>query len=246
MPKKKTPLITEFTKGVLKENPVLRLLLGMCPSLAVTTTAKNGLGMGLAVMFVLLDSNIAISLLRKFIPDKVRIPSFILIIAGFVTIIQMLMQAFLPALNDALGIFIPLIVVNCIILARAEVFASKSPILPSIFDALGMGAGFTAALLLIGAIREIFGNGSLFGILLPVLRQGGMIEPMLVFILPPGGFFVFGILVALSQKLSRRLDLLSEKKELELNCTGCNICNTPSAEACKGKNIIHNNGGEES
>lgn len=246
MPKKKTPLSTEFSKGLLKENPVLRLLLGMCPALAVTTTARNGLGMGLAALFVLLGSNIAISLLRNFIPDKVRIPSFILIIAGFVTIIQMLMQAFLPALNDELGIFIPLIVVNCIILARAEVFASKNSLIPSIVDALGMGSGFTAALVLIGSVREIFGNGSFFNISLPVLRQGGIIEPMLVFILPPGGFFVFGILVALSQKLSRRMDLLSEKKELELNCTGCNICNTPSAEACKGKNIIHDDGGEKS
>jgi len=245
MPKKKTPLSAEFSKGILKENPVLRLLLGMCPALAVTTTARNGLGMGLAALFVLLGSNISISLLRKFIPDKVRIPSFILIIAGFVTIIQMLMQAFLPALNDELGIFIPLIVVNCIILARAEVFASKNPLIPSIIDALGMGTGFTAALLLIGAVREIFGNGSLFDISIPVLRQGGMIEPMLVFILPPGGFFVFGILVALSQKLSRRMDLLSEKKELELHCRGCNMCNASSSESCDKIDGNFQNGGEK-
>jgi len=198
MPKNKTPLSKEFSKGLLKENPVLRLLLGMCPSLAVTTTARNGLGMGLAALFVLTGSSIAVSLLRNVIPEKVRIPSFILIIAGFVSIVQMLLQAFLPALNSELGIFIPLIVVNCIIFARAE----------------------------------MFGNGTLFGLSIPVLQGGGLIEPMLVFILPPGGFFVFGILVALSQKLSKKLDWLSDKKELEMQCGSCNICSESTMISC--------------
>jgi electron transport complex protein RnfE len=196
----------EFSKGLLKENPVLRLLLGTCPVLAVTTTTKNGLGMGLAATFVLLGSNLIISLLRKFIPDKVRIPAFITVIAGFVSIVQMLMQAYLPDLNKSLGIFIPLITVNCIILARAEMFASKNKVLPSIIDGLGMGIGFTAALVLMGGIREIIGNGSIFDIPLPVLQSGGWIEPTIIMILPPGGFFVFGILIALSNALSEKID----------------------------------------
>jgi Na+-translocating ferredoxin:NAD+ oxidoreductase subunit E len=235
MPKKSTPLIKEFTKGILRENPVLRLLLGMCPSLAVTISLRNGLGMGLAALIVLLGSNISISLLRGVIPEKVRIPSFIVIIAGFVTIVQMLMQAFLPDLNRELGIFIPLIVVNCIILARAEVFASKSRLIPSILDALGMGIGFTSALVLIGAIREILGSGTLLGLPIPIIQAGGQIEPMLVFILPPGGFFVFGILIALSQKLMRKFEINAEKKELTLHCGSCTICrNEGSTKAEEG------------
>lgn len=226
----KTNQVKNFTKGILAENPVLRLLLGTCPALAVTTSGKNGLGMGLAATFVLLGSNIAISLLRNVIPNKVRIPSFIVIIAGFVTIVQMIMQAYFQALNEALGIFIPLIVVNCIILARAEMYASKNNTLSSIVDALGMGAGFTAALVLMGSIREILGNGSLFDISIPVLREGGMISPILIFILPPGGFFVFGILVALSQKLSNKIEDNEERKELKLNCGMCKGCDNLSQE----------------
>ena len=220
----KPGLLKEFTKGILKENPVLRLVLGTCPTLAVTTTAKNGLGMGIAALFVLVGSNLAISLLRKVIPDKVRIPAFIAIIAGFVSVVQMLLEAYLPALNKELGIFIPLIVVNCIILARAEMFASKNRVLPSVLDGLGMGVGFTAALIAMGSIREIIGNGSIFGIALPVLQAGGFIEPMIVFILPPGGFFVFGILVGLAQKLNRRLDDAAELKEVRLQCGTCAGC----------------------
>lgn len=231
---KKVPLWKEFTKGILKENPVLRLVLGTCPTLAVTTTAKNGLGMGIAALFVLVGSNLAISLLRKVIPDKVRIPAFIAIIAGFVSVVQMLLEAYLPALNKELGIFIPLIVVNCIILARAEMFASKNAILPSILDGLGMGVGFTSTLVLMGSIREIIGNGSIFNIALPVIRSGGLIEPMLVFILPPGGFFVFGLLVALAQKLSRRLDNAADLKEMSAHCGMCGACGKMEQGSCAG------------
>lgn len=205
-PRVKVSLKKEFTKGLILENPVLRLILGTCPTLAVTTSAKNGIGMGLAAMFVLIGSNAVISALRKVIPDKVRIPAFITVIAGFVTIVQLLMQAFVPALNDALGIFIPLITVNCIILARAEMFASKNAVLPSIFDGLGMGIGFTAALFVMGTIREIIGNGTFFDIGLPALQAGGYFEPMLILILPPGGFFVFGVMVALAQRMSERIN----------------------------------------
>ncbi len=228
----KRTLLPVFTNGLLRENPVLRLVLGTCPALAVTTSVENGLGMGLAATFVLLGSNIAISLLRKVIPDRVRIPAFITIIAGFVSVVQMLLKAYLPALDKALGIFIPLIVVNCIILARAEMFASKNALLPSILDALGMGAGFTAALLSMGFLREILGNGTLLGAPIPVLQAGGTVEPILIFILPPGGFFVFGLLIALSQALSKRLDRRAAAragaaggtKGPEDPCAACGLC----------------------
>lgn len=210
-------LMKEFSKGIIRENPVLRLVLGTCPTLAVTTSAFNGLGMGLAATIVLLGSNIVISLLRKIIPDKVRIPAFITIIAAFVTIVQMLTQAFLPSINESLGIFLPLIVVNCIILGRAEMFASKNGVLPSIFDALGMGVGFTLALLLMGSIREIIGAGTIFGITL----TANLIEPMLVMTMAPGGFFVFGILVACANKLAVK----SGKKPVEkIECKNCGAC----------------------
>lgn len=210
-------LMKEFSKGIIRENPVLRLVLGTCPTLAVTTSAFNGLGMGLAATIVLLGSNIVISLLRKIIPDKVRIPAFITIIAAFVTIVQMLTQAFLPSINESLGIFLPLIVVNCIILGRAEMFASKNGVLPSVFDALGMGVGFTLALLLMGSIREIIGAGTIFGITL----TANLIEPMLVMTMAPGGFFVFGILVACANKLAVK----SGKKPVEkIECKNCGAC----------------------
>lgn len=211
MSKKNGNLFPVFSKGLIKENPVLRLVLGTCPTLAVTTSAINGIGMGLAATFVLVCSGAAVSLLRKIIPDKVRIPAFITIIAGFVTIVQMLMKAYLPAIDKALGIFLPLIVVNCIILARAEMFASKNPVLPSILDGLGMGLGFTATLTVMGAIRELLGAGCLFG--LPITAK--FIDPMLVMILPPGGFFVFGVLVAASNALAKR----AGKKPV--TATGC-------------------------
>jgi electron transport complex protein RnfE len=207
-----------FTRGVVKENPVLRLVLGTCPTLAVTTAAINGLGMGAAATFVLLGSNITISLLRNVIPDKVRIPAYITIIAGFVTVVQMLVKAFLPSIDQALGIYLPLIVVNCIILARAEMFAGKNKVIPSIFDALGMGVGFTAALLAMGIIRELIGAGTIFG--LPV--TAGFITPMTLLILPPGGFFVFGILVALANKISAKMD--KNAQPAELDCASCKGC----------------------
>lgn len=214
-----------LTNGIIKENPVLRLVLGTCPTLAITTAAINGIGMGVAATVVLLGSNIVISLLRNVIPSKVRIPAYITIIAGFVTIVQMLVKAFLPAIDAALGIYLPLIVVNCIILGRAEMFASKNPVLPSILDAIGMGIGFTATLTLMGMIRELIGAGTLFGF--SVAAQ--FISPMVVMLLPPGGFFVFGILVAASNKLAEK----AGKKKV--TCLGCGECpmNGSCAEAKK-------------
>lgn len=193
MEKNKNSLRSVFLNGILNENPTFRLVLGTCPTLAVTTSAINGLGMGLAATFVLIGSNMVISMLRNFIPSKVRIPSFIVVICTFVTMVQLLMQAFLPSLYEALGIFIPLIVVNCIILARAESFASKNGVIASMFDGFGSGLGFTLALVLIGSVRELIGNGSVFGLNL----LGAGYEPMLLAILPPGGFIVFGLLLGL-------------------------------------------------
>ena len=212
-------LFKEFSKGIIKENPVLCLVLGTCPTLAVTTQASNAIGMGVAATLVLICSNAVISLLRKVIPDKVRIPAYITIIAGFVTMVQMLVKAFAPAIDESLGIYLPLIVVNCIILGRAEMFASKHSVIPSMVDGLGMGVGFTAAMLLMGAIRELFGAGTIFG--LPV--TSGFMDPILIFILPPGGFFVFGLLVALSSKLSGKQktaeDISCEKCPMNKNCS---------------------------
>ena len=210
----KRSLWSEFTKGIIKENPVLRLILGCCATLAVTTAASNAIGMGAATTFVLVCSNAAISLLRHVIPNKVRIPAFITIIAGFVTVVQLFIKAFSPAL----GVFLPLIVVNCIILGRAEMFASKNKVLPSIIDGLGMGVGFTAAMLAMGIIRELLGAGTVFG--LPVLS--GFMEPVIIFLLPPGGFFVFGMLIALAGKLS--------KEGKAPASTGCAHC--PLAASC--------------
>ena len=202
----------EFSKGILKENPVLCLVLGTCPTLAVTTAATNAIGMGVAATIVLVCSNAVISAMRKIIPDKVRIPAYITIIAGFVTIVQMLVKAYAPSIDESLGIYLPLIVVNCIILGRAEMYASKNSVLPSILDGLGMGIGFTAALLAMGMIREFLGTGCLFGI--PV--TAGLMDPIIIFILPPGGFFVFGMLIALANKLT-----CSKKKPEEIGCASC-------------------------
>ena len=222
----------EFTKGIIKENPVLRLVLGTCATLAVTTAASNAIGMGLATTFVLVCSNAAISLLKKVIPDKVRIPAYITMIAGFVTIVQLLVKAFVPSLDEALGVFLPLIVVNCIILGRAEMFASKNPVLPSIVDGLGMGVGFTAALLAMGIIRELLGAGTVFG--LPVLS--GFMDPIIIFLLPPGGFFVFGILVAIAGKLSEE-----GKAPETMGCASC-----PLAASCsKVQEKCEKEGGEK-
>jgi electron transport complex protein RnfE len=187
-----------ITKGILKENPTFVLILGMCPTLATTTSAINGMGMGAATMAVLIMSNIVISLIKNIIPDKVRIPAFIVVIASFVTVIQLLMQAYLPSLYQSLGIFIPLIVVNCIILGRAEAFASKNGALDSALDGLGIGLGFTCSLTLIGAVRELLGSGAIFG---QSLISG---DGMLVFVLAPGGFLVLGYLMVLFNKLTAK------------------------------------------
>ncbi len=197
---KKQPLSSVFSEGIWKNNPVLVLLLGMCPALGVTSSAINGLGMGIATIFVLVMSNIVVSLLRKIIPKKMRIPCFIVVIASFVTIVEMLTQAFTPALYKALGIFIPLIVVNCIILGRSEAFAYKNGLIPSIIDGIGMGIGFTLALFIMGAFREILGNGSLFDIAL----FGENFNPVLIMIMPPGAFITLGYLLALVNYLNRK------------------------------------------
>lgn len=187
-----------FMNGITKENPVFRLLLGMCPTLAVTTSATNGVGMGLAATFVLVGSNLVISLIKGFIPEKIRIPSFIVVIATFVTLVQLLMEAFVPTLFESLGLFIPLIVVNCIILQRAEAFASKNTPLASIIDGLGMGLGFTIALTMLAAVRELLGNGTIFN----VAVLGANFQPALIFILAPGGFIALGLLLALINVVS--------------------------------------------
>ena len=216
----KKSYMQEFIKGIIKENPVLCLVLGTCPTLAVTTSASNAIGMGVAATAVLICSNAVISALRKVIPSKVRIPAYITIIAGFVTIVQMLVKAFAPAINDSLGIFLPLIVVNCIILGRAEMYASKNPVIPSMLDGLGMGVGFTAALLMMGIIRELLGAGTVFGLqILPV--------KILIFILPPGGFFVFGILIALANKMNTK----KGRTVVTNPCQGC-----PMSKTCKSFN----------
>ena len=201
---------TVFFNGIIPENPTFRLVLGTCPTLAVTTSALNGLGMGAAATFVLVCSNIAISLLRKFIPDQVRIPAFIVVICTFVTMVQLLMKAFLPALDESLGIFIPLIVVNCIILARAEAFASKNGPVLSAADGLGMGIGFPLALTLMGAIRELIGNGSVFGFNL----LGGSYEPMLLIVLASGGFLTFGLLLGVFNLIVKKIEKNRAKKEV--------------------------------
>ncbi len=240
----KGSLSKQFTKGIIIENPVLRLVLGTCPTLAVSTSMVNGIGMGIAATIVLLGSNIVISALRKVIPSKVRIPAYVVIIASFVTIVQMLVKAFVPALDAALGVYLPLIVVNCIILGRAEAFANSNSVLASAVDGLGMGVGFTATLLVMGTIREVLGNGTAFSgaqSLLKLFGEGTLggfdgfnfidkipqslnLSPMSFFILPAGGFFVFGILIALANKLA------AEKQLPIAVLHGCENC--PMAKGC--------------
>ncbi len=216
----KRSMTKEFTKGIIAENPVLRLVLGTCPTLATTTSVESAIGMGIAASIVLICSNIAISALRKVIPDKVRIPAYIVIIASFVTIVQMLVKAFVPTLDEQLGVYLPLIVVNCIILGRAEAFAGKNPVLASALDGMGMGVGFTVALFLMATVREVLGAGSFLGMGVPFLSE----NPMLIFILPPGGFFVFGVLMAAVNKLAES----KGKPRAELR--GCEAC--PMAKTC--------------
>ncbi|MGI6282581.1 electron transport complex subunit RsxE [Caproicibacterium lactatifermentans] len=218
--KEKTSLWHEFTKGLIKENPVLRLVLGCCSTLALSTAVSNSIGMGIATTFVLVCSNAVISALRHVIPDKVRIPCYIVVIAGFVSVVQMLIEAFSPALKDALGIYLPLIVVNCIILGRAEGFANKHKVLPSIMDGLGMGLGFTFTLLVMGTIREIIGSGTFFGMQVTPSMYPGII----IFLLPPGGFFVFGMLMAVANRITEHH---GGKPVEDINCACC-----PMAVAC--------------
>ncbi|MEG0771315.1 MAG: electron transport complex subunit E [Clostridia bacterium] len=191
-PPKENNLTKTFLDGIIYNNPVLIQLLGMCPTLATSTSLENAIGMGLAATFVLIFSNFVISLLRKIIPSKIRIAAYVVIIAGFVTIVDMLLAAFVPALSASLGLYIPLIVVNCIILARAESFASKNKPIPSIIDGLGMGLGFTLALIVISFVRELLGNGTLFGFSV----FGANFQPALIMLLPPGGFLTLGLIVA--------------------------------------------------
>ncbi|MBR5328101.1 MAG: electron transport complex subunit E [Paludibacteraceae bacterium] len=195
----KNKALNTVLNGILRENPVFALVLGMCPTLATTTSALNGMSMGLATTFVLICSNVVISLLKNLIPDKVRIPAFIVVIATFVTMVQLLIQAYVPVVYDKLGLFIPLIVVNCIVLGRAEAFAAKNTVGLSALDGLGMGLGFSLALTLIGALRELLGTGSLFGMNLYSETYG-----MLIFVLAPGAFIVLGYLMALVQKLLKK------------------------------------------
>ena len=196
-------VISEFSKGIIKENAVFRLVLGLCPTLAVTTKAEFGLGMGVATSAVLVCSNLAISLMRNFIPAKIRIPSFIIIIATFVTMVDMLLNAYMPALHAQLGIFVPLIVVNCVILGRAEAFASKSPVVHSLADGLGIGLGFAFSLTLLGAVRELLGAGTIFNVNI----WGAAYEPFKVFGSPPGAFLALGLLMALVNMLSKKYKL---------------------------------------
>ena len=199
--------------GLIKENPTFVLMLGMCPTLAVTTSAINGVGMGLTTTVVLVMSNMLISMLRKIIPDSVRMPAFIVVVASFVTIVQFLLEGFIPSLYDSLGLYIPLIVVNCIILGRAESYASKNPVLPSIFDGIGMGLGFTIGLTSIGIVREVIGAGQIFGKQI----MPSSYEPVTIFILAPGAFFVLAGLVAIQNKVKRN----AANKGKETVKTGC-------------------------
>ena len=212
--------------GLVKENPTFVLMLGMCPTLAVTTSAINGIGMGLSTTAVLVMSNMLISMLRKIIPDSVRMPAFIVVVASFVTIVDFLLEGFVPSLYDSLGLYIPLIVVNCIILGRAESYASKNPVLPSIFDGLGMGLGFTVGLTCIGIVRELIGSGMAFGV--QVLPDSYV--PITIFILAPGAFFVLACLVALQNKVKRNLAKKGKKVPETAGCAaGCGSCGNRSA-----------------
>ena len=228
--------LKEFTKGLIKENPNMVMLLGMCPTLAITTMAANGVGMGLSTTVVLILSNMLISALRKIIPDKVRIPAFIVIVASFVTIVQLLLQAYIPFLYSALGVYIPLIVVNCIILGRAEAYASKNPVIASAFDGIGMGLGFTLSITCIGAVRELIGAGSLFGHQILPLADAAAgkagYEPITIFILAPGAFFVLAALSALQNKFK----IGAAKRGIDPSNPDCGgSCAACGNTMCKGK-----------
>lgn len=216
---KNNKYLSPLINGLIKENPTFVLMLGLCPTLAVTTSASNAIGMGLSSTAVLIMSNLLISALRKVIPDKVRMPAFIVIVATFVTLIQFLMEGFTPGVYESLGIYIPLIVVNCIILGRAEAFASKNSIIPSIMDGLGMGLGFTVGLFFIGAFRELLGAGTIMNIKLTPVS----FEPISIFVLAPGAFFVLAMLTAAQNKL--KFKSATNTKEALSGCSGCKSCN---------------------
>ncbi len=212
--------------GIVKENPTFVMMLGMCPTLAVTTSAVNGLGMGLTTMVILALSNMMISMLRKIIPDDVRVPAFIVVVASFVTIVQFLLQAYIPSLNASLGLYIPLIVVNCIILGRAEAYASKNPVMPSLFDGIGMGLGFTVGLTSIGIVRELIGSGKIFGAhILPASY-----EPVSIFVMAPGAFFVLALLTGLQNKV--KINLANKGKDVSKIQSGCNADCASCAAKC--------------
>ncbi len=236
--KRENPVTERLINGIVKENPTFVLMLGMCPTLAVTTSAINGLGMGLTTMVVLALSNVFISLLRNIIPDKVRIPAFIVIIASFVTMVELLLQGFIPFLYDALGIYIPLIVVNCIILGRAEAYAYKNPVIPSLFDGIGMGLGFSVALTCIGAVRELLGAGEIFGI--HVMPESFV--PVSIFIMAPGAFFVLALLTAIQNKVK----IAGERKGKDMSKiqSGCgNDCMNCADTGC-AKRLVDETKGE--
>lgn len=223
--KPNTP-IERLYNGIIKENPTFVLMLGMCPTLAVTTSAVNGLGMGLTTMVILALSNMMISMLRKIIPDDVRVPAFIVVVASFVTIVQFLLQAYIPTLNDSLGLYIPLIVVNCIILGRAEAYASKNPVIPSLFDGIGMGLGFTVGLTSIGIVRELIGSGKIFGAaVLPASY-----EPVSIFVMAPGAFFVLALLTGIQNKV--KLNMAKKGKDVSKIQSGCNADCASCAAKC--------------
>ena len=219
--------IERLYNGIIKENPTFVLILGMCPTLAVTSSLVNGAGMGLSTMAVLVLSNMVISMLRNIIPNGVRVPAFIVIVASFVTILQFLLEAYLPSLNSALGIYIPLIVVNCIILGRAESYASKNPVLPSIFDGLGMGLGFTIALSLLGGFREILGAGTILGINIPHWDGIG------IFVMAPGAFFVLAALIAIQNQIRISHGIKPRKLQCEQGCAGCTGCGSDYSQCNK-------------
>ena len=219
--------IERLYNGIIKENPTFVLILGMCPTLAVTSSLVNGAGMGLSTMAVLVLSNMVISMLRNIIPNGVRVPAFIVIVASFVTILQFLLEAYLPSLNQSLGIYIPLIVVNCIILGRAESYASKNPVLPSIFDGLGMGLGFTIALSLLGGFREILGAGTILGINIPHWDGIG------IFVMAPGAFFVLAALIAIQNQIRISHGKKPRKLQCEQGCAGCTGCGSDYSQCNK-------------
>lgn len=219
--------IERIVNGIVKENPTFVMLIGMCPTLAVTTSAINGIGMGLSTTLVLVFSNLLISLLRKIIPDSARVPAFIVVVASLVTIVQFLLQGYVPSLYASLGIYIPLIVVNCIILGRAEAYASFNPVIPSFFDGVGMGLGFTIGLASIGIVRELIGAGTIFGVqVMPSFYQ-----PITIFILAPGAFLVLSLLTAAQNRVKRKMQEKGKETKIGSGCTGeCVSC----ASSCKG------------